>query len=177
MPAGYVSAVDITKLPGDATDALIETLIADPRVWYVIHCGRIWSRTYGFKPRKYTGANPHDDHVHVSLMQTAAATKPTAWGIRRAPAADGPEKVPALPDAASAPGILPVLQRGDRHDLVEAVQRFLGVTPLGRHFGPRTQAAVTRYQRRQGLTADGVIGPATWARMLKALKLPGWRLK
>lgn len=170
MPRGTVSAVDITKLPGDGTNVLIAALIRDPRVWYVIHDGKTWSRTYGFKPRKYTGSNPHTDHVHVSLNQNLAATKANSWGLCR-PAEPEPDGPPA--DGR----VLPVLSRGDRHELVETAQRFLGVTPLGTYFGPRTDRAVRRYQRAQGLQADGVVGPDTWARMLRALKLPGWRAK
>jgi peptidoglycan hydrolase-like protein with peptidoglycan-binding domain len=33
-------------------------------------------------------------------------------------------------------------------------------------FGPATQAAVTAFQRQFGLTADGVIGPVTWQRIV-----------
>lgn len=32
-------------------------------------------------------------------------------------------------------------------------------------FGPLTRDAVLEFQRREGLAADGIIGPATWARL------------
>lgn len=33
-------------------------------------------------------------------------------------------------------------------------------------FGPATRDAVTHFQRREGLAADGVIGPRTWSRLV-----------
>lgn len=71
MPRGAVSAMDIYT--GKVPSSLVSTLIKDPRVWYVIHKRVIYSRTYGFKPRAYTGSNPHNSHIHVSLLQTKAA--------------------------------------------------------------------------------------------------------
>ena len=32
-------------------------------------------------------------------------------------------------------------------------------------FGPSTEAAVKRFQRDQGLAADGIVGPRTWERI------------
>ena len=56
-------------------------------------------------------------------------------------------------------GALPV-QVISRQDIVKA-----GVTTDGR-FGPNTKRAVQAWQRRHGLTPDGLVGAATWAAML-----------
>lgn len=53
-----------------------------PQVYYVIYERKIYSRTYGFAARDYTGSNPHDHHFHLSVYHTAAladSTKP--WGL------------------------------------------------------------------------------------------------
>ena len=50
---------------------------------------------------------------------------------------------------------------GDRGKDVEAIQRAVNVTPDG-IFGPETENAVKRYQAREGLPVDGIVGPVTW---------------
>ena len=55
-------------------------------------------------------------------------------------------------------------ERGDRGSVVKAIQRRLGV-PADGVFGPATKRAVKRFQRRHGLTIDGVVGPQTLAAM------------
>lgn len=69
---GIVRALDLDIGPdGDPTRDLradvLNAAIGDPRVWYVIHDRVIYSRTFGFAPRAYTGKSPHDEHIHVSL--------------------------------------------------------------------------------------------------------------
>ena len=53
------------------------------------------------------------------------------------------------------PGI--VLRQGSSGGTVRLVQQKLN--------GASTAAAVERYQRRNGLTADGTVGKATWEKM------------
>lgn len=62
-------------------------------------------------------------------------------------------------------------RRSNPTDMVMQVRlRGLGYNPgpIDGIMGPRTRAALQRYQRDQGLLASGLLGPATRARMLPA---------
>ena len=48
---------------------------------------------------------------------------------------------------------------------VKQIQAEAGTGVDGR-FGPNTKRAVQAWQARHGLTADGLVGAATWAAML-----------
>lgn len=69
---GIVRAVDIDIDDNDPTRdlrrMLLNNLIGDARVWYVISNGIIYSRTYGWRARAYTGTNGHFHHVHTSFL-------------------------------------------------------------------------------------------------------------
>jgi peptidoglycan hydrolase-like protein with peptidoglycan-binding domain len=61
------------------------------------------------------------------------------------------------------------VQNGSSGDAVRAVQsqllaRGYGVSVDGA-FGPGTQSAVQAFQSTKGLTADGIVGPDTWAKL------------
>ena len=67
-----------------------------------------------------------------------------------------------------------LLKVGSTGDDVVKLQKKLGVDPVGT-FGPKTEAAVKDWQKANGLTADGLVGDATWKKMfgvtIKILKV------
>jgi peptidoglycan hydrolase-like protein with peptidoglycan-binding domain len=54
-----------------------------------------------------------------------------------------------------------ILSYGSTGSAVSAVQRRLGVSSGTGYFGSATRDAVINFQLRNGLTADGVVGPVT----------------
>lgn len=57
-----------------------------------------------------------------------------------------------------------LLRVGSTGEEVKKLQELLGVDVIGK-FGPKTEAAVKGWQAAHGLTPDGVVGDATWAKM------------
>lgn len=70
---GVVTAGDFTNDPAHGFDCNIYAKRLadsnDPRIKYIIWNRQIWSRKYNPKGawRKYTGANPHTKHMHISV--------------------------------------------------------------------------------------------------------------
>lgn len=97
---GIVHAVDFTHDPSVGFDSYkwadymaglaLDAPKPDPRIKYIISNSRIWNPSINAtKWRPYNGANPHDQHVHVSVNRTGEDdTRP--WDIGPVPVKSAP---------------------------------------------------------------------------------------
>ena len=68
-------AVDLTHDPKNGIDCveIFELIKADKRVKYLIFQGKIWSKEKAAQGnREYTGSNPHNKHLHISIVDACA---------------------------------------------------------------------------------------------------------
>ena len=158
---GVVTAMDITHDPAHGLDSeqLAEALrrATDPRIKYIISNRKIASGTEQDHPawvwRPYTGTNPHNHHVHISVKSDKPHYDATGPWPLDGVAAPGP-------GAVIAPSH-PTLKRGARGDAVKELQGLLGIDQDG-VFGEDTETAVKAKQRAAGIVDDGIVGPHTW---------------
>ncbi|MBW4634954.1 MAG: peptidoglycan-binding protein [Iphinoe sp. HA4291-MV1] len=71
-----------------------------------------------------------------------------------------------------APVDMPVLKKGSKGDLVVTIQKILQTTKdyhgkVDGDFNSRTEDAVKAFQKRVGLTQDGIVGDRTWFELSK----------
>lgn len=165
---GVVKACDITHDPGGGCDAgiLAGVLLAsrDPRIKYIIWNRQICAGSDGPSPwvwRKYTGSNPHNHHVHISVKADKWFFDDTRdWAMPG-------EARPSVPSApAPARPSRPTLLRGSTGNDVRDLQKLLKIEDDGM-FGPKTEAAVKDFQRKAKLVVDGKVGPYTWSALEK----------
>jgi Putative peptidoglycan binding domain len=155
---GVVTAMDITHDPAHGLDSeqLAECLRGskDLRIKYIISNRKIASSENSpWEWRPYTGTNPHNHHVHISVKSDKAHYDMTSsWPL------DG---VAAPAPGQAAGTIHPTLRRGASGEAVKELQRLLGVKDDG-NFGPATEAAVREKQAAAGIVVDGIVGPHTW---------------
>lgn len=74
-------------------------------------------------------------------------------------------EAPAPKPAAKKASGMRTLRRRMSGDDVAAMQKAIGVSPADGIFGIGTDSAVRAWQKSNGLTADGIVGPATQAKM------------
>lgn len=122
----------------------------DDRLQNVIWNRTIWSRSWGWTARAYTGASPHTEHGHFSARYTTGQESDTRpWGLLEA---DVTRELEFQEFTAS----LPILKKGDQD---------------GQYVNSHT-GWVGRVQKLLAVTVDGDYGPETAAAVL-ALGLPG----
>lgn len=131
--------------------------------------------------RQTIGSAPGGDWIHVEISPEFAddpgyydqVVKQLFSGKAPAPApAPKPAKAsvatPAKPEPKPAPKLVfdypgtPIKQRSRNAAAVKLVQAALKLTVDGK-FGPVTKQAVQAFQTKNGLAADGVVGPRTWS--------------
>jgi hypothetical protein len=89
---GLVHAIDVDNTgpwpAGWSMAKIVQTLVtrsrsgAEDRIQNVIYMRTIYSRSWGWTARAYTGPNPHDHHMHVSARYGAATENDTRpWGL------------------------------------------------------------------------------------------------
>ncbi|SCF19778.1 Peptidoglycan-binding (PGRP) domain of peptidoglycan hydrolases-containing protein [Micromonospora viridifaciens] len=156
---GSVNALDIDK---DGIDPLlvVRRCIQHPSTEYVIFDRTIWSRNRGFRPARYTGSNPHDKHIHVSVSHTPSREDSTlAWGIATSAA-------PKLGDRPLRTGS----KGSDVRELQSLANKLGARLVVDGVFGPATQAWVRSFQKARKLTVDGIVGSRTLAALRQATK-------
>ncbi|RGC68414.1 hypothetical protein C5N14_13590 [Micromonospora sp. MW-13] len=78
---GSVDAIDVDK-DGVDVSAVIAAVERHPSAHYWIYQRQIADRDDGWRRRPYTGSNPHDHHLHVSIRQSKEAEQDRRpWGL------------------------------------------------------------------------------------------------
>jgi murein DD-endopeptidase MepM/ murein hydrolase activator NlpD len=116
--------------------------------------------------------NGYGAHLHFSFRvggkPTMGAGNIDYEAFRGAPTSAIPSK-PAASSKPSTSGVRPypgrLLKQGEPAGPdVLYLQNKLGVNPPG-PFGPMTHKAVVAFQKKNGLLADGIVGPFTWSKL------------
>ncbi|MFF5970791.1 peptidoglycan-binding protein [Streptomyces sp. NPDC012769] len=110
--------------------------------------------------------------VALAALTGTGLTSGTAAGATTPAAAVSP--VSAVSAVRAAAVSWPTLKAGARGAEVTALQHLLVArghsVAVDGAFGPATGRAVTAFQRAQRLAADGVVGTATWSRLVPTLR-------
>lgn len=96
------------------------------------------------------------------------------WGLGKGITFDFVPKGEAIPEKDKAAALAkkyPTIKRGAKGEIVSQLQDLLSKDgsslKIDGIFGIGTESAVKAFQRKHGLVVDGIVGPKTWAELLK----------
>jgi hypothetical protein len=173
-----VCAIDVKDNGGLILAAFVAVLLADPHpnLRYVIYKRKIYERKNGFAPHQYTGSNPHDTHVHVSVgngpdgRSTSNYDSEAPWSLFMSPTPPKPSP-PTTGWTDKLMAELPELKRGSKGAAVKRAQALLNTFGANLKedgdFGDITHGKTREFQRAKDLAVDGIIGRKTWTRLVK----------
>ena len=162
---GAVHAIDITS-DGIDVAAFLSAVVGDPRVWYVIHDGQIWSRTTGWAPIVHRG-DPHTTHIHVNLREDSQGAAVAAENDTRSWFGTKGSVSPAFLQTRTAASTMTPEQTTRLQQALISKGYSIPAGATGK-YGAQTTAAVAAFQQAQGWSgsqADGIAGPETLRRL------------
>lgn len=174
-----VCAVDVVDDSDIDLPKFVAHLLANPHpnLRYVIYAGYIYQRKNGFKREVYNGVNKHKGHAHVSTgdgpdgRSTSNYDSTVTWNIDDLDGAVTPPK-PSQPSTGKKLGDkMPQIKKGAKGHAVRVLQAVLRSVwgyniAVDGIFGPKTEAALRRFQGKHAKPVDGIAGPITWNALL-----------
>ena len=193
MPYAYGTSLRVKEFRGSSNSAVLWTTTAAMEAWNLtrrsygrgIYVGyafkRIWEGGHGTRSQHYAGVA-----FDVGQNTTAAArrriwnaaSKTGAWGyvepLSMTPTWVHFDRRYGVPACSGTTAGYPTLRRGCTNTYVLILQDALNALgyvcgSLDGKFGARTENALKAYQKRVGLTNDGVCGCNTWKKLSAAV--------
>lgn len=191
MPYAYGNTMRVREFRGSSRSSTLWTTVAAMEAWNLtrrrygkgIHIGyafkRIWEGGHGTASQHYAGVS-FDVGQNVSASQRLAirnaAVATRAWGyvepISMTPTWVHFDRRYGTPACGGTSGY-PTLRQGARGAYTLVLQDALNALgystrTLDGIFGANTATALRAFQRRVGLTADGVCGCNSWKKLTAA---------
>lgn len=189
-----MDAIDVTVM--DGSEVTVNTAFL--KTWRITNAGTCnWTADYklvftsgermgGTSPIQLGAAVSPGQQIDVSVNLVAPATAGQNIGYWQIQQPDGSpvgllwvEILAVQPPAQQPPQAVipdwPTLRKGDSGNEVTMLQYLLShygyaVTADG-VFGNKTTDAVVKFQNDKGLTADGIVGAKTWAKLIEGVTL------
>ena len=194
MPYSYGTTLTVREFRGVSDSPTLWTTTAAMEAWNLtrrsygsgIHVGyafrRIWEGGHGTRSQHYAGVSFDVGQDQGSTVRNAiwrAARNSGAWGYVE-PQSMTPTWVHfdrryGTPACSNTTSGYPTLRRGSRSTYVMVMQDALSAlgydtgSRIDGKFGSKTESALRAFQRRTGLTADGVCGCNTWKKLSTAV--------